>query len=95
MGEGIYDVLKTSLDFYLWKKLIKKVSISEAVKEYGIPLSAEEFVADLKTYVTAEKDEFGRPLVINNFGDDISPETNIYIGEVTPVVHFTMGGSKD
>ena len=94
MGEGIYDVLKTSLDFYLWKKLIKKVSISEAVKEYGIPLSAEEFVADLKTYVTAEKDEFGRPLVINNFGDDISPETNIYIGEVTPVVHFTMGGAR-
>lgn len=94
LGEGIYDVLKNNLDFYMWKQLVKKVTIKEAVEQYHFPISATELVNELTKYSTADKDQFGRALVTKNFGDNITEETNIFIGEVTPVVHFTMGGAK-
>ncbi|SMN18179.1 similar to Saccharomyces cerevisiae YEL047C FRD1 Soluble fumarate reductase, required with isoenzyme Osm1p for anaerobic growth [Maudiozyma saulgeensis] len=94
MGQGIYEVLKNNLDFYMFKKLIKKVSLEDAIKEYNLPITAEEFAKDLTTYSTADKDAFDRPLVTKNFGDSIKTSTEIFIGEVTPVVHFTMGGAK-
>lgn len=94
LGEGIYDVLKNNLDFYMWKQLVKKVTIKEAVEQYKFPISASELVNELTKYSTTDKDQFGRALVTKNFGDAITEETNIFIGEVTPVVHFTMGGAK-
>lgn len=94
MGQGIYEVLKNNLDFYMFKKLIKKVTLEDAVKEYKLPISAADLAADLTAYSTDAKDAFERPLVTKNFGDDISVSTEIFIGEVTPVVHFTMGGAK-
>ncbi|CAL9732635.1 fumarate reductase 1 [Monosporozyma unispora] len=94
LGEGIYDVLKNNLDFYMWKQLIKKVTIKEAVEQFHFPISASELATDLTKYSTDSKDQFGRVLVTKNFGENISEETNIFIGEVTPVVHFTMGGAK-
>ncbi|KAL3228514.1 Fumarate reductase 2 [Nakaseomyces bracarensis] len=94
MGEGIYEVYKNNLDFYMFKKLVKKVTIKEFVEESKLPISAEDLAKDLATYNTASADEFGRSLVTRNFGDNITPETNIFVGQVTPVVHFTMGGAK-
>lgn len=94
MGQGIYEVLKNNLDFYMFKKLIQKVTIEDAIKEYNLPITAEEFAKDLTRYSTDDKDAFGRPLVTKNFGDSITSSTEIFIGEVTPVVHFTMGGAK-
>ncbi|CAB4252096.1 similar to Saccharomyces cerevisiae YEL047C Soluble fumarate reductase, required with isoenzyme Osm1p for anaerobic growth [Maudiozyma barnettii] len=94
MGQGIYEVLKNNLDFYMFKKLIKKVTLEDAVKEYKLPITAEEFAKDLTTYSTSKEDVFDRPLVTKNFGDSIETSTEIFIGEVTPVVHFTMGGAK-
>lgn len=94
MGQGIYEVLKNNLDFYMFKKLIQKVTLEDAAKEFKLPITADELAKDLTTYCTADKDAFDRPLVTKNFGDSIDASTEIFIGEVTPVVHFTMGGAK-
>ncbi|KAG0658239.1 fumarate reductase [Maudiozyma exigua] len=94
MGQGIYEVLKNNLDFYMFKKLIQKVTLEDAVKEFKFPITADELAKDLTTYCTADTDTFNRPLVTKNFGDSIDASTEIFIGEVTPVVHFTMGGAK-
>ena len=94
LGEGIYEVLKNNIDFYMWKQLIKKVTIEDAIEQYKFPITTDELVADIKKYVRDDKDDFGRGLVVRNFGDNITKDTNIFIGEVTPVVHFTMGGAR-
>lgn len=94
LGEDIYDVMKNNLDFYMFKKLIKKLTLSEAVSHYKLPITADQLAEELTKYVNNDVDEFKRPLVTKNFGSNITTETNIFIGEVTPVVHFTMGGAK-
>lgn len=94
LGEGIYEVLKNNLDFYMWKQLIKQVTIEEAVDQYKFPITADELVTEISRYVTNDKDDFGRSLVVKNFGENITKNTNIFIGEITPVVHFTMGGAR-
>ncbi|CCK71097.1 fumarate reductase KNAG_0G00400 [Huiozyma naganishii CBS 8797] len=94
LGQGIYDVLKNNIDFYMFKKLIQKVTLREAVEKFHLPISAGEFAGELTAYSTDAEDKFGRTLVIKNFGDAITEDTTVFIGEVTPVVHFTMGGAK-
>lgn len=94
MGEGIYEQLKNNLDFYMFKKLIQKLTIKEAVEHYNLTISSDQLAQDITKYNTASEDEFGRALVTKNFGDNITSESFIFIGEVTPVVHFTMGGAK-
>ncbi|CCD25801.2 fumarate reductase NDAI_0G00250 [Naumovozyma dairenensis CBS 421] len=94
LGEGIYEDLKNNLDFYMFKKLIKKITLKQVVEDYKLPITSDELAEHLNQYSTAAKDTFNRPLVVKNLGDEITSETNVFIGEVTPVVHFTMGGAK-
>lgn len=94
MSEKVYEGYKNNMDFYIFKKLIKKVSIEKFVSEYKVPISAAELAGDLQDYSTSTKDKFGRKSVMNSFGDVVTPETSFYVGEITPVVHFTMGGAK-
>ncbi|CCF58198.1 hypothetical protein KAFR_0E00440 [Kazachstania africana CBS 2517] len=94
MGEGIYDVLKNNLDFYMFKKLVKKVTLKEVVDNFKLPITAEELAQELTQYQTNSADQYGRALVTKNFGENINAHTSVFIGEVTPVVHFTMGGAK-
>lgn len=77
------------------KNLIKKVSINDLIRQYDLQTTASELVTELKSYSDVNtKDTFDRPLIINAFDKDISTESTVYVGEVTPVVHFTMGGVK-
>ncbi|QLG73381.1 hypothetical protein HG535_0E04650 [Zygotorulaspora mrakii] len=94
LSEKVYEDYKNNMDFYLFKKLIKKITVDEFVSQFRLPISAKEVVADLQNYSSASSDQFGRSLVINTFGDNVASETVIYVGEITPVVHFTMGGAK-
>lgn len=94
MSENVYENYKNNMDFYIFKKLIKKVGIEKFVSEYNVPISASELANDLQEYSTAANDQFGRKSVLNSFGESVTPKTEIYVGEITPVVHFTMGGAK-
>lgn len=94
MSEDLYASYKNNLDFYIFKKLVKKVSIKELVSDFNVPISATELARDLQAYSIASEDKFGRKSLLNRFGDSVTPDTEVYVGEVTPVVHFTMGGAK-
>lgn len=94
LSEKVYENYKNNMDFYLFKKLIKKISVNDFVTEYKLPISASELANDLKSYSAASQDPLGRKLILNTFTEDVAPSTDIYVGEITPVVHFTMGGAK-
>ncbi|PMD41325.1 Flavocytochrome c [Hyaloscypha variabilis F] len=89
LDEGVYQNASSHIDFYIIKGLIRKTTLSEldpdakkTVKEYSIAAAGEA------------EDKLGRTY----FGhwelksDEVSSESVVYIGRVTPAVHFTMGG---
>ncbi|CAD6634024.1 BAG_1a_G0029680.mRNA.1.CDS.1 [Saccharomyces cerevisiae] len=95
MSDKVYENYTNNINFYMSKNLIKKVSINDLIRQYDLQTTASELVTELKSYSDANtKDTFDRPLIINAFDKDISTESTVYVGEVTPVVHFTMGGVK-
>ncbi|CCH60880.1 hypothetical protein TBLA_0D03810 [Henningerozyma blattae CBS 6284] len=95
MSENVYQAYKNNMDFYLFKKLIKKSTIKDLVDQYNLPVTVDEFSNELIDYSNeSTKDTFNRAHIINNFGSSVNSDTPIYVGEVTPVVHFTMGGAK-
>ncbi|KAJ9371044.1 hypothetical protein DTO282F9_3881 [Paecilomyces variotii] len=87
LDEGSAAAVGSSIDFYTWKGLLRK----EIVKNLG-----PEAISSLQTYADAAsgktKDPFGR----QHFGHwtlkDVTADSAVYVGKVTPVVHFTMGG---
>lgn len=88
LDEGVYDSVKSHVDFYLWKGLMKKTTISElgpdalaTIRDYG------NFVAG------KDEDKFHRTSTAQWKLVDPTPESIVYVGTVTPVVHFTMGGA--
>ncbi|TEY57668.1 hypothetical protein BOTCAL_0209g00070 [Botryotinia calthae] len=91
IDQGVYEKAKSHVDFYLWKGLMRKGTIAE--ENLG-----EDAVGSLQRYADAvakrSKDEFGR----KSFGcwklNDVRPDSVIYVGNVTPAVHFTMGGVR-
>ncbi|CAI4060758.1 hypothetical protein SUVZ_05G0250 [Saccharomyces uvarum] len=96
MGENMYKDLKNNLDFYMFKKLVQKLPLSQVVSEYKLPITAAQLSQELQTYSSfvTKADPLGRTVILNEFGTEVTPETTVFIGEVTPVVHFTMGGAK-
>ena len=94
MSEAVYTNYKANIDFYMSKGLIKKASVIDMVKNLKITSNVEDIVKHLQHYSTASTDDFNRKLVINTFGKDVSKDTTVYYGEITPVVHFTMGGAE-
>jgi len=87
LDEGAYDAVKSHVDFYIWKGLMQKKTVAELGAS---ALDAIQAYADSAAGRTP--DEFGR----KTFGfwklKDVSPQSEVYVGRVTPVVHFTMGG---
>ncbi|KAM0313830.1 hypothetical protein ACHAO8_005221 [Botrytis cinerea] len=91
IDQGVYEKAKSHVDFYLWKGLMRKATVAE--ENLG-----EDAVGNLQRYADAvakrSKDEFGR----KSFGcwklNEVRPDSVIYVGNVTPAVHFTMGGVR-
>ncbi|KAF2135142.1 uncharacterized protein K452DRAFT_293443 [Aplosporella prunicola CBS 121167] len=88
LDEGAYQAAKSHIDFYLWKGLMSKTTVGE--------LGGDETRKVIQQFADAaagkSEDAFGR----KSFGHwelkDVTPDSVVYIGQVTPVVHFTMGG---
>lgn len=87
LDEGAYEAAKGHVDFYLWKELMHR----HPVEDLG-PW-ATMVVQEYADAVFAVKED---PLGRTSFGNwklrDVKPDSVVYTGIVTPVVHFTMGG---
>ncbi|KAF2680912.1 Flavocytochrome c [Lentithecium fluviatile CBS 122367] len=87
LDEGVYKAAKSHIDFYIFKKLMRKSTISD-LDSNALP-SIQEYA---KAAAGKQKDSFGRTQFANWTLVDPTPESVVYVGAVTPVVHFTMGG---
>lgn len=87
LDEGVYESASPHIDFYLWKGLMRKTTISD--------LDDETF-AVIQAYASAAAGDTIDPFGRVSFGHwklkDVSENSVVYIGRVTPAVHFTMGG---
>ncbi|KAF4214344.1 hypothetical protein CNMCM6457_007243 [Aspergillus fumigatiaffinis] len=75
------------MDFYVGKGLMQKTTVGE------LDLPAVKTLQEYGDVVSGKKtDPFGR----KSFGHwkltELMPEYEVYTGQVTPVIHFTMGG---
>ncbi|KAF2713516.1 Flavocytochrome c [Pleomassaria siparia CBS 279.74] len=88
LDEGVYNAAKSHVDFYIFKGLIKKTTIGD--------LEDIDALASIRAYARAvmgkELDKFGRSSFAHWTLETPLPESVVYVGSVTPVVHFTMGG---
>ena len=87
LDEGAAEALEHHLGFYMWKGLIRKTTAGELAP------TALQTITDFADIVAGrKKDSHGR----TQFGSwklaNVQPNSVIYVGQVTPVVHFTMGG---
>ncbi|KAH8722950.1 FAD binding domain-containing protein [Phaeosphaeriaceae sp. PMI808] len=87
LDEGTYNAAKSHIDFYIFKGLMKKTVVSElgpgaleSIKEYANAVSGKAV------------DAFGRTSFANWTLKKPELDSVVYLGVVTPVVHFTMGG---
>jgi FAD-dependent fumarate reductase len=87
LDQGAYEAAKAHIDFYVFKGLMKKCTIAEL----GIgALGSISQYADAAAGKT--EDTFGRVAFADWTLKEPLPESVVYVGTVTPVVHFTMGG---
>ncbi|PWY88264.1 FAD dependent oxidoreductase [Aspergillus heteromorphus CBS 117.55] len=88
LDEGAAAALESHMGFYLWKGLLRKTTVAEA----GLS-GLEGTLQDYADTVAGKKpDAFGRVAFGNWTLAEAKPESVVYVGKVTPVVHFTMGG---
>ncbi|KAI1081411.1 Flavocytochrome c [Whalleya microplaca] len=89
LDPGAYDAAASHVGFYLWKGLMKKQKVKELKPE--VIASVDKYAAMV---ASGESDPLGRKA----FGrwrlppGETNREEDVYVGTVTPVVHFTMGG---
>ncbi|KAL4807897.1 FAD binding domain-containing protein [Aspergillus unguis] len=87
LDEGAAAALDSHMQFYLWKGLIRKMTI----KELGA--SVMDSIKDYAEVVAGKKqDPYGRTAFGRWALTEVQPDTVVYVGNVTPVLHFTMGG---
>ncbi|KAF2026600.1 Flavocytochrome c [Setomelanomma holmii] len=87
LDEGTYSFAKSHVDFYNFKGLMRKTTISELG-----PNAWESIEQHASAVSGILADPFGRTSFANWTLTDPKPESVVYVGTVTPVVHFTMGG---
>ncbi|KAL6236702.1 hypothetical protein BDW75DRAFT_239063 [Aspergillus navahoensis] len=87
LDEGAASALDTHMQFYQWKGLIRKTTLGELGKT---TLETVRQYADI--VAGKNSDQYGRSAFGNWRLSDPQPESVAYVGKVTPVLHFTMGG---
>jgi flavocytochrome c len=89
LDKGVYKNASSHIDFYILKGLMRKTTLSELGSEATKTIQLYSLAA-----VGDETDGFGRKY----FGhwelkpEEVKGDTVVYVGRVTPAVHFTMGG---
>eukprot|EP00980_Cylindrotheca_fusiformis_P015073 scaffold4157_cov136-Cylindrotheca_fusiformis.AAC.23 len=95
LSESAADDGRKHVDLYSHKGLLTKVEGVDALaKKMGV--SPQTLTASLKSYQKSAKegiDEFGKTSFRGVPSSDLSKEV-FYVGTVTPVLHYCMGGIK-
>ncbi|KAL5341030.1 FAD binding domain-containing protein [Aspergillus crustosus] len=87
LDEGSASALDSHMQFYLWKGLLRKTTFGDLVQ------ATLDTVQEYADVVSGRKaDVFGKKAFGNWTLRDVQPESVAYVGKVTPVLHFTMGG---
>lgn len=88
MDEGAYEAAKSHVGFYLFKGLMQKTTVAE--------LGGADAVKEVQAFADYAVGKTQDPQGRKDFGHwklrDVAPDSVVYVGRVTPVVHFTMGG---
>ncbi|AAS53738.1 AFR367Wp [Eremothecium gossypii ATCC 10895] len=92
LSQGAYETLQSFVNFYISKGLMRASTVGELSDEIGVP--KQQLASELEAYSAAEVDQFQRRHIINDFGPSVDGSTAIYVGLITPAVHFTMGGVR-
>ncbi|KAJ4371697.1 hypothetical protein N0V86_008250 [Didymella sp. IMI 355093] len=87
LDEATYLSAKSHVDFYVFKGLMRKTTIFELGSE-----ALESIKAYASTVAQQTDDSFGRTSSGNWALNDPTVESVVFVGTVTPIVHYTMGG---
>lgn len=91
LDEGAYQAAQTHVDFYISKNLMRKIRAAEMDAAMR-----KEVQSYCNIVAGAVPDALGRTAFGNwsrTSGEPIKDEEHFYVGNVTPVIHFTMGGA--
>ncbi|KAL6928341.1 hypothetical protein ACO0SA_003079 [Hanseniaspora valbyensis] len=86
-GEANMD----TLGFYMKKGLVEKTT-PEQLFSGADTHKLSKFVSEIRSYSILHDDRFGRDFKMNSFETDFDKSSTIYVGKVTPILHYTMGG---
>jgi flavocytochrome c len=81
-----------NIEFYINKKLIRKYKdVTAFAKEFGVDdNNLRKTINEYKESMVQGVDEFGKVV----FGGEFKYDDEVYVGVVTPSIHYTMGGIK-
>lgn len=90
LDQGAYRAAKSHVDFYLYKNLMKRCKVSELHRTTRATLNEYAQVVRRQGPDKLGRTAFGHWSMgpMEEWDDD----TVVYVGNVTPVTHFTMGG---
>ncbi|EAW11917.1 putative FAD dependent oxidoreductase [Aspergillus clavatus NRRL 1] len=87
LDEGAAAAAGSHMEFYAWKGLMRKTTVGE------LGPRALQTMQDYAEVVSGKKkDPFGRTAFGHWKLAEVTPDSVVYAGKVTPVTHFTMGG---
>ncbi|KAF3036383.1 hypothetical protein E8E11_001431 [Didymella keratinophila] len=87
LDEATYDAAKSHVDFYIFKGLMRKTAVSELGQ-----VALDTIKAYASTVAQQSDDPFGRTFFGHWALSDPTAESVVFVGTVTPIVHYTMGG---
>lgn len=79
-----------TLGFYMKKGLVKETTAEELFSDDKHKIA--KFVSEIQSYSILHDDRFGRDFKMNSFESDFNKTSPIFVGKVTPILHYTMGG---
>jgi FAD-dependent fumarate reductase len=87
LDEATYNSAKSHVDFYIFKGLVRKTTLSELDFE-----TSETIKRYTEAVSKGIEDPFGRRFFGNWALEEPTPDSTVYVGVVTPIIHYTMGG---
>ncbi|RDW75537.1 flavocytochrome c [Coleophoma cylindrospora] len=89
LDEGCYEAAKSHIDFYLWKGLMVKTTVGDLKDSESAIISIQDY-SDMAA--GRAEDPYGRKAFAHWTLGQVTLESVVYVGRITPAIHFTMGG---
>lgn len=87
LDEATYNAAKSHVDFYVFKGLMRKTTVSELGPE-----AFDSLTQYAETIANSTKDPLGRKVFGHWELKQPAADSVVYVGTVTPIIHYTMGG---